>query len=307
MLKEDIYEYWFKNIELFFNNNNFIFKEHLEPDRKQYNNLIFHEFCIIDLIRSTNNITIVDLICLNDNEFYPNCYNYYTQEHLPRKKKMDKLLNRKFYSSYINKLRGYFDPFANNNKLDIIILSHNKYNKKITEYFQYLNNYLLVNNPKYKLVRYFNINYINLRNISINNTRNNNNFILIACFLRNTNDDINQKTIIGIIKNEKQYIIDDKLIMFNWINDNNDFINKDYINIDITNFTYKFNFTKGEKFLIYINKQTEEQTPVLSISNNVYLEPEITTTKPNKEYLQTLATNITNKNKSLLSNLIKFY
>lgn len=236
------------NIKIFYNK--------LDKYSETIKNLPFFEFYIIKLLRLNKKIpiNIIDIICLNDDnniKYYPNCFNFYIYEHLPIEHEINNLLNRKFYSNYINIIRKYFEI---NEKIDVIILSHYKTNKQLTKYFEELNNYLNIKKQNYRLIFEENvIKSTNINNLFIKT----NSFKISGCLLRNTNENEKLKTIFAFKQNEKQYIIyDDKIETYDWIDDD-DFIDYDIIKTDDDGFTYTYNFALGDKLLIYINN-TEE-------------------------------------------------
>lgn len=239
------------------------------------NNLPYFELYFIKMLQLNSNKTIMDLVCLGENEYYPNCHNFYTYEHIPSKKEVNKIITMDLYKQYIYTIRNYFS-YSGAQKLDFIMVTDYRNNNQLTTYFSLLKELLINKNSKYKLDNY---SYINKNNNNINEIINlvanniNTYFKLFACVLRNTNDNEKQKTIIGIIKDNKQYILHNTLkIEFNWVNDTQ-LINNDYSTIDETGFIYKYNFAIGNKLLLYYNNTNEKiKSLTLKTNNNSIIQ-----------------------------------
>jgi len=264
---------------------------------KDYNNnLPFFELYLIKMIQLNSNKTIIDLICLNNNEYYPNYHNFYTYEKTPTKKLFNKIVNNNTYNQYIYTLRKYFS-YNNSEKLDFIIVSHYNHNNQLTNYFNDINKLLLKKYPKYTLNNYSYINKNNNINEINNFVSNNTNtyFKLFACILRNINEDKKQKTIIGIIEDNRQYILNNTIKKeFNWVDDNK-LINQEYLIVDDTGFVYKYNFALGNSLLLYYNNTIEKlkeinkskikviqktERKLCWVEYKSYIEPISTTVKP---------------------------
>ena len=207
---------------------------------------------------------------ISKNIIYCNCYKYYlyTKTKTNIKNNIVKYLkNDKLYKLCLEEL--------NRNQLihsDILVVSHYKYNDILTNYFTNVNkisNELYNNKEKHDDL--LNTGSINDYNIYVHKNINNItitkflffdrkiDYKLFACLLRNTNSNIKQKTIVGIIDllSNEQFIIDDskeeRIVRFDWITKTGIFINNNYIIVS-NGFEYKYNFRKGNKFLIYISE-----------------------------------------------------
>jgi len=241
--------------------NHIIFKKLHEYNH--CNNLPFFELFLINLLKN-NNLSVIDLFCLDGNNYYPNLHNYYTYDNNLNFNNNIRLLNNKFYKLYLNDINKYFS--TSNEKLDVLIVSHYNYNEQLTTYFNSLKSNLLQKYNQYKLISKNNFDFKNnkiteIRFILPSQFINKNfKFKMIACILRNSNNDRQQKNILGIIYNFKQFIIDDTkdniFVEFNWII-NNKFNNETYtINDDNSN-EYNYNFATGDKLFIYINNNNK--------------------------------------------------
>jgi len=230
---------------LLLNNDHIIFKKLQEYNH--CNNLPFFELIIIDLLKA-NGISVIDLFCLDGNNYYPNLHKYYTYDNNLNFNNNKHLLNNSFYKSYLNDI---YD--INDKRLDILIVSHWIYNQQLTTYFNNFKSELLKKYKKNILISKNNIGF-NFKDFNITLNEKQINYNLIACILRNNNNDRQQKNILGIIYNSKQFIIDDTkddiFVEFNWILDNQ-FNNETYIIIDANRNKYNYNFATGDKLFIY--------------------------------------------------------
>ena len=231
-----------KLIKLNYDKNNIIFKK-LTKNIECSNNLQFFELYLIDLLKLIPKLRVIDLVYLEDNIYYPNLYKFYTYNTTFNYNEVKPLLNDSYYETY---KKG--TNIENIGYIDVIIVSHYKYNKQITEYYNDLKKELFRKNPKYKLNFQY-IQGINKDDIK-ELTYNNNKFKLVGCLLRNDNQINKTKTIFGFIQDNKQYIIDETQINLlkeqEWVTDKQ-FIDNSF---EITENSY--NFATGEKILIYI-------------------------------------------------------
>jgi len=258
------------------NLNQIIFKKLQENNNCNYD-LPFFELYIIELLKSLKslNLSVMDLVYLDDNKYYPNLYKYYTFDKNFNHENIKHLLYDSYYKSYINDIE-------NIENIDILIVTDYNYNEQLGNYYNNLRDYLLTTKYKLHVKHYFeknkNISIFNYTN-SKNNINYNLSYKLIACLLRNNKQDKYQKTILGFITEDKQYIINDSLINniyehFDWINNNN-FNDKDFsIKDDIGN-EYNYNFATGAKIMIYV---IDKKITKKKFCDNINVIPQFTGT-----------------------------
>ena len=230
------------------------------PENRNCSNLPFFELFIINFLNRLG-LNVMDMFYMDISSVYLYYSIYYTYSILPDISYVTaNLFSATNNKHRLNKIEEYFlqDELK---KLDVLVVSHYDYNHQLTTYFNALK-VVLDTLPEPPIgIKVNNINE-NITELKFNNTNGNNyiniRFYLFACLLRNYNADKQQKTILAFISNinGNQYIIHDlrkKNIKqkFNWLSSNK-FTNEE-LEITKKGFTYKYNFSKGEKLLLYVN------------------------------------------------------
>ena len=228
-------------------------------------NLPFFELFIINFLNRLG-LNVMDIIYMDVSSVYLYYSIYYTYEILPDINFItQKLFNATNIQKRLMKIQEYFLQ-DNLKKLNVLVVSHYDYNHQLTMYFNALRA-LLDLLPEPMGIKASNI-ADNITELKFNNTNGSNyinrHFSLFACILRNYNATEKQKTILAFISsiNRKQYIIHDlrknNIIQeFVWLRDNK--FTEEELEITKDSFTYKYNFSKGEKILLYLNTTNKEQ------------------------------------------------